>query len=155
MNRFLWALLLFSYCAIQAQSIHVAMLPASKKSILPQDFFTNDKDVLYNIRIEIADFIKNLKESALKVPSVLNELSSLAQELINTMVKIEQNDTENVMPSLLNIKEKIPVYQESLKNLKIPVRMNIKTQEGIKHIHTLTQKVLNSIVQHDFSKKHS
>lgn len=154
MNRFLWALLLFSYCALHTQNIQSGTLPAVQKLILPQDFFINDKDALYKIRIEIADFIKNLQNSALKVPSLLNEISSLAQELINTMVKIEQNNTETVMPSLLNINEKISAYQKATNISHISASIKNRIHNNIKRIQALNQKFLDVLAgQQTFSKK--
>lgn len=117
------------------------------KSVIPTDSFEEHKETLYSIRIKMAYFLKMLEDQKMEVPAVLNQLSSVAQELINTIEEIENNnDFEGTIYSLMRIiSDDIVQFEKALQTTKTLPNIDNFTQDAIKNIETITQEILSLI----------
>ena len=115
------------------------------KSVIPTDSFEEHKETLYSIRIKMAYFLKMLEDQKMEAPAVLNQLSSVAQELINTIEEIENNnDFEGTIYSLMRIiNNDIVQFKKALQTTKTLPNIDNFTQDAIKNIETITQEILS------------
>jgi hypothetical protein len=115
------------------------------KTIMPTDSFKENKETLYKIRIRMAHFLIMIENQNMEAPSVLNQISSSAQELINAMVKIENNEMEGVMYSLNHIITNILKFKNAEKSAKMPPEANDDLRAGISNLETITKNILSLI----------